>query len=133
MNPETVLLPHLAWVLTTQGPVIWIYVAQMLCLATRFWVSLRLFGLPCSDRPAFMQRTATLADTTGNAALLLGVIGTLIGVAVAVMGRDGSVDPAALMATFSNAFSISVTTTVAGGLTYIACLLLGSLEESLVG
>lgn len=133
MNSEDLLLPHLVSVLTQQAPVAWIYLALIVCLATRVWLSVRLLTLYGDQRSQFLERTFALSDATGNASILLGVIGTLIGVTVAVSGKTGNVQPAEFMETFSSAFNIAVSTTIAGGLTYITCLILSSVDGYLTG
>ena len=133
MNPEHFLLPNLTWVLVEQESVAWIYLSLTLCLALRVWLSIRLFTIPCEKRTLFLARTFTLSDATGNASLLLGVIGTLIGVTVAVTGKTGNMQPTEFMETFSNTFGIAVSTTIAGGLTYITCLGLSSLDGAILG
>lgn len=133
MSPETFLPPRLAWVLMHQEPVAWIYLALVFCLTVRVWLSVRLLTLSGDQRLPFLERTYTRSDATGNVAILLGVIGTLIGVTVAVSGQSGDLQPAEFMETFSNAFGIAVSTTIAGGLTYIACLALASLDEHMAG
>jgi hypothetical protein len=113
--------------------VAWIYVAQILCLASRVWLSVRLIALPVEQRVGFSGRTAALCDATGNVALLLGVIGTLIGITVAVSVKTGQLDPAEFLEVFSSAFRMAVVTTIAGGLTYISCLILNSIDEHVAG
>lgn len=127
------LLPHLSWILEHQTPVVWIYLTMILCLATRIGLSLHLMFVGRSARQTFLGRTFTLSEATGNIALLFGVLGTLIGVSIAVAGQSNTVDPAKLMATFSNAFGIAVATTIAGGLTYVLCYLLSSFDEYMAG
>ncbi|HED12303.1 MAG TPA: hypothetical protein ENI62_01360 [Gammaproteobacteria bacterium] len=133
MNTENLLLPHLVSVLTQQAPVAWIYLALIFCLATRVWLSVHLLILQGDQRSRFLERTYTLSDATGNVSILLGVIGTLIGVTMAVSGKTGNVQPAEFMETFSSAFGIAVSTTIAGGLTYITCLILSSLDGYITG
>lgn len=133
MSAENLILPHLTLVLTQQAAVAWIYVALILSLITRVWLSVRLLTLRGDQRPRFLERTYALSDATGNVSILLGVIGTLVGVTVAVSGKTGNVQPAEFMETFSSAFSIAVSTTIAGGLTYVTCLILSSLDEYITG
>lgn len=127
------LLPNITWIVEHQGPVVWLYVSMIVCLSTRIWLSLRLLLLDRPARQAFLERTFTLSEATGNIALLFGVLGTLIGVSIAVAGQSSTVDSAKLMETFTNAFGIAVATTIAGGLTYVLCYLLSSLDEYVAG
>ena len=128
MNIENFPFSNLAWVLMDQGVVAWIYLTLIICLTTRVWISMKLLTLPVESRQPFLDRTYTLSESTGNASVLLGVMGTVIGVAVAVSGKIGS-GPLEFIETFSNAFGIAVSTTIAGGLNYIVCLVLSSLDE----
>jgi len=133
MSSENFLFPHLVLIFTQQATVAWIYVGLILCLAIRTWLSVRLLMLGAEQRPQFLEKTYALSDATGNISILLGVIGTLIGVTVAVSGKGGNVQAVEFMETFSNAFSIAVSTTIAGGLTYISCLILSSLDGYIIG
>lgn len=129
---EPLLVPNLGRLMVEQGPVAWIYVALLVCLTVRLWVSLRLLTLGPSGRARLLSRAGTMVEAVANIALLLGVMGTLIGVALAISGMDGSVSPEDFIETFSRAFGAAVGTTLAGGSTYIACLLLSSLESWLL-
>lgn len=133
MSTESLLFPHLVSVFTQQAPVAWIYLALILCLVTRVWLSVRLLTLHGDQQSQFLERTYALSDATGNVSILLGVIGTLIGVTIAVSGKTGNVQPVEFMETFSSAFGIAVSTTIAGGLTYITCLILSSVDGYITG
>lgn len=133
MDPDLLILPpHLSQLLLEQASVAWIYLTLVGCLSARIWLSLRLYVLPRCGRYGFLSRTATLAEAIANISLLLGVMGTLIGVAYAVAGQDGTISPEKFIETFSNAFAVAIGTTLAGGMTYIACLLLSSLDGLVV-
>lgn len=133
MNLESLLLPNLSSVLTQQASVAWIYLSLVLCLVVRIWLSVRLLALPRGRRLGFFERTYALSDATSNISVLLGVIGTLVGVAIAVSSKTGNVQPADFMSNFTNAFGIAVSTTIAGGLTYITCLILSSVDGYVIG
>jgi len=125
------LFPHLAWALERHGPVQWIYVAMLLAIIVRVWISIRLFALEPRERPDFQARTAGMADAIGNIALLCGVMGTLVGVAMATVEGGGDVAGTRMLDQFGQAFGISISTTLAGGLTYVICQLLTSVDEYL--
>ena len=125
------IFPHLAWILQRHGPVQWIYLAMLLGITVRVWISLRLFALDPGERPDFLARTAGMADAIGNIALLCGVMGTLVGVAMATMEGSGGGEGMRMLDQFGRAFGISITTTLAGGLAYIICQLLTSIDEYL--
>ena len=132
MSFEELLFPHLVWAFAHQEEVGWIYLMLMAALVTRVWLTVRVLRLPRSARRAFIEKTFTLSEATANIALLFGVLGTLVGVTFAVTGRSGNVDPNELLAVFSSAFGIAISTTIAGGLTYTACSLLSALDGFLV-
>jgi hypothetical protein len=131
MDSDFVLFANIQRLVQEQGDVWWIYLTMLCCLATRAWLSLRLLQLPRESRRGFLDRTFSLADATGNISLLFGVLGTLVGVTMAVTGKTGSVEAAELLKTFSAAYAVAVSTTIAGGLTYTLCYLLSSLDEYL--
>ena len=133
VNSEIIFVPHLVSVLKTQTSVAWIYLALLACLTVRVWLSARMLTLSSAQRAHFLEKTVAMSDAIADISILLGVLGTLIGVTIAVAGKTGSVDPLEFMATFSNAFGIAVSTTIAGGLTYIASRVLNSFDGYIAG
>ena len=133
MNSDFFFIPHLASVLKTQATVAWIYLGLLGCLTLRVWLSGRLQTLGCDQRGVFLEKTIALSESVGDISILLGVLGTLIGVTIAVAGKAGAVDPTDFMATFSSAFGVAISTTIAGGLTYIACRMLNSVDGYITG
>ncbi|MEW8054705.1 MAG: hypothetical protein AB2796_05270 [Candidatus Thiodiazotropha sp.] len=133
MNSEIFFVPHLVSVLTAQATVAWIYLGLLGCLTVRVWLSARLLTLNNDRRGVFLGKTIALSESVGDIAILLGVLGTLIGVTMAVAGNTGNVDPTDFMATFSSAFGVAISTTIAGGLTFIACRVLNSFDGYITG
>lgn len=124
-------LPSWSWVLENQRSVLWIYLGLLACLTVRIWLTLRMWTMPQARRSRFLDNTHVLSEVAINVPVLLGVLGTLIGVMLAISGKTGGVSPAKFLAVFSQAFNVAVCTTIAGGLTYIACFLLSSLDDRL--
>ena len=126
-------LPHLFWALSSQGPVLWIYLAMLAALTTRIWLTLRLWSMGADRRAAYFARTFTFSEALANVSLLLGVLGTLIGVALAADSKTGEVAATEFMSTFSTAFGVAISTTLTGGLIYIICNMLSSFDEYVTG
>ena len=86
LNSDLFFIPHLGSVLTTQATVAWIYLGLLGCLTLRVWLSGYLLMLGSDQRGAFLEKTITLSESVGDISILLGVLGTLIGVTMAVAG-----------------------------------------------
>jgi hypothetical protein len=97
------------------------------------WLSLQLLALPKERQAAFLERMHTLSEVTINIPVLFGVLGTLIGITMAVTGRSGEVSPSEFMTLFSQAFGVAVYTTIAGGLTHTVYFIVSWFDDLFIG
>lgn len=119
--------PNLHWLVTEQRQVLWIYAAMWLGFSVRIHLTLRLMLAVRPERPRLLAEGAQLAEMVGQASLLLGVMGTLVGVSMSAATNG----VAGALANFSQAFGIAVITTLVGGSLHLLCWLLSVLEEHL--
>lgn len=130
MSIDVLADSRLAWSMQHEPRAAWVFIALVGCLALRAWLFVQCYRLPRELRGRAVAQGASLGDTLGNAALLLGVIGTLVGITLAVSGAESD-SPSAVLDAFSRAYATAVSTTIAGGLSYVLISLLGSLEQLL--
>ncbi|MEK8016439.1 MAG: hypothetical protein VSS75_006185 [Candidatus Parabeggiatoa sp.] len=83
----------------------------------QIFFTLRTWLLPIAKREAFSLKTAPFSEWTINVPPTLGVLGTIIAMAIAI-GSKGTTTPEEFMALFIQNFWAAVSTTILGGIVY---------------
>ena len=100
-----------------QNGVFWIYWIFLICLTLQIFFTLRTWQLPKARREIFALKTSFFSEWAINVPPTLGVLGTIIAMAIAI-GSKGTTSPEDFMELFIQNFWAAVSTTILGGIVY---------------
>jgi len=113
-----------------QPGVAWIYATIYFCLAIQLTLFFTVISsYKKSSLKLVFQKMRNFSEWAINVPPTLGVLGTIIAMAIAIGGKSAMNSPEEFMKTFMQNFQSAVTTTVLGGIVYTINLLLSSFME----